>query len=680
MFRVKVNWFRSDLNMRNLFPKSFPFLFLIALTSFALAQTPSGPSWVSVGPDGGDVRSFSSDPANPAHIFLGTSAGQIYQSEDGGATWTRYVRIGKGNDYVIDHIVFDPAHPGTIYVAAWTLEREGGDVFKSVDGGHNWETMKAMAGKSVRALAIAPSDPNTLVAGALDGVFRTRDGGANWELISPQGSAEIKNVESIAIDPKDPKVIYAGTWHLPWKTSDGGKNWHNIKNGVIDDSDVFSIIIDPRQPQEVYASACSGIYKSDSAGELFHKIQGIPFSARRTRVLKQDPNHSEVVFAGTTEGLWKTSDSGRTWRRMTPTNVIVNDVLVDARDSAHVLLATDRSGVMASNNGAQSFAQSNRGFAHRQVASLIVDPESQSRLYAGVVNDKEYGGVFVSDDQGSDWRQLSAGLDGRDVFALRKTGVHLLAGTSGGVFKLEKIGKEERWRPIDHVVNEKEVIVRKATKHRKALVRKQIKTGTLHARVTDLEVHDGKWFAATSAGLFTSGNLGKSWEGGPIMGHSDLVLARISPKMTAVTGRKFLLLSLDDRHSWYEAKLPPVITSINDLAFAPDDSIWIACREGLYRSADAGDTWERILKLPVVDLASVFYDADSRRMLVTAMNSTEVFSSGDEGHSWQRADTGWLLRTVEDDGGRLIGSTAFDGVVMERPAATTAATSTAGLR
>jgi hypothetical protein len=67
-------------------------------------------------------------------------------------------------------------------------------------------------------------------------------------------------------------------------------------------------------------------------------------------------------------------------------------------------------------------------------------------------------------------------------------------------------------------------------------------------------------------------------------------------------------------------------------------------------------------------------------MLVTAMNSTEVFSSADDGHSWQRADTGWLLRSIEDDGGRLIGSTAFDGVVMERPAAGTAAAATAGLR
>src|ERR1035438_5069119 len=47
-------------------------------------------------------------------------------------------------------------------------------------------------------------------------------------------------VESLAVDPGNPQIVYAGTWHLPWKTQDGGKNWENIKQGVIDDSDVFS--------------------------------------------------------------------------------------------------------------------------------------------------------------------------------------------------------------------------------------------------------------------------------------------------------------------------------------------------------------------------------------------------------------------------------------------------------
>jgi len=666
---------------------------VVSLFLSVFVQAQNNP-WLSVGPDGGDVRSLASDPFNPQRILLGTSAGQVYQSEDAGKTWQRFVRIGKGNDYVVDHIIFDPKQTGTIYVAAWTLESQGGSVFKSDDNGHSWQPLAGMEGKSVRAMAIAPSDPKKLVAGALDGVYRSRNAGETWTRISPESSSEIKNIESIAVDPADPETIYAGTWHLPWKTTDGGKTWHNIKNGVIDDSDVFSIIIDPRQPQIVYASACSGIYKSESAGELFHKIQGIPFSARRTRILKQDSENGSVVYAGTTEGLWKTADAGKTWRRITSPDVIVNDVLVDAGDSNHVMLATDRSGVLSSNNAGASFEPSNTGFAHRQVAALATDPDDQNTLFAGVINDKQYGGVFVSRDQGAHWKQVSSGLAGRDVFALRKAGAHLLAGTSTGVFEISaKFDPTERWRPLERIANIKILTVRKATKTRKALTRKVVKPGVLTSRVADIEIRDGNWIAAGAQGLFVSSNSGRTWEGGPLLGHSDFTLVRTSQKMMAASGRNFLLLSNARQSSeegtcataqcdskakekcstldcdWKEAKLPKIISSINDMAFGLDDSVWLACREGLYRSKDEGENWERMLKLPVVNLASVFYDAAKRRMLVTALYSTEVFSSEDEGQSWQHHDSGWLLRAITQDNGHLVASTAFDGVVIEGNAA-----------
>jgi len=647
-----------------------PIAFVLLLL-LAVASLPARAQWLPIGPDGGDVRSLAYDPANPDHILLGTSAGQLFSSRDNGASWSRLAHLGENDDYVLDHILFQPSD-GVIYVSAWSVEDNTGDIFRSRDGGRTWEALPGMHGKSVRSLAMAASDPRVLVAGALDGVFRSNDGGETWQRISPAGHAEIKNIESLAVDPRNPNVIYAGTWHLPWKTSDGGATWQHIKQGVIDDSDVFSIIIDRNHPQTVYVSACSGIYKSESAGDLFHKVQGIPFSARRTRVLQQDPGNSNVVYAGTTEGLWKTVDAGKTWQRVSAANIIVNDVLVDPRRPSRVLLATDRSGVLASNDGGGSFVASNRGFAHRQVTSLLVDRGDSSVIYAGLVNDKEFGGVYMSRDGGSSWEQRSTGLGSRDVFVLRQIASgDLLAGTNSGVFMLN--GNDGAWKPLNEVVGEKtsQVKLARPVKGQRTRTVRSVERSELNARVFDVEEFGGRLYAATSAGLFVSQGspaeaTGRRWTGGPVMGQQFFTTVRATPRMLVAANHHALLVSVDRGVNWYQPKLPHYLTMLNGVAITADGVIWLATREGAFRSSDGGDNWEHVLAgLPHRNLLSITVDEDGGRLLATASDTRDLYESTDSGRSWRRTQTGFALRRVVPVHGRVLATTSYDGIVAQ---------------
>ncbi len=119
-------------------------------------------------------------------------------------------------------------------------------------------------------------------------------------------------------------------------------------------------------------------------------------------------------------------------------------------------------------------------------------------LYAGVLNDKEFGGVFISHDAGQTWKQISDGLDGRDVFVLRQAADNsLIAGTDHGIFALT---------PNAFALDRRVIRSSSQTEpHRsckKAVHRAVAAPSELNARVTVLEWPMTRWFAATSTGLF----------------------------------------------------------------------------------------------------------------------------------------------------------------------------------
>ncbi len=660
-------------------------LFLLLSSNLGHAVT-----WLPFGPDGGDARSLAADPHDSKHLYLGAANGWIFESRDGGKGWRRLARVAKRDDIVLDNIVVDTADARHLVVGGWVPGHPDGGLFVSNDGGLSWSSNAELAGQSVLALTASASDPNVLVAGTLKGVYRSENSGAKWQLISPEGSQEIHEVESIAIDPHDSKIVYAGTWHLPWKTTDGGEHWNNIKEGVIEDSDVFSIIVDPMQPTVVYASACSGIYKSENGGDKFRKIQGIPSTARRTRVLMQDPNHLETVFAGTTEGLFRTDDSGATWVRTTGPEVIVNDVYVDPSDSSHVLLATDRGGVLASSDRGTSFVAANAGFSARQITSYVADAKHPANVYVGVVNDKEWGGVFASENGGLSWVQESTGLGGRDVFSLGQTSDGtILAGTGHGIYRLDgavwtRAGDSVAVKaPAEKVPAKRKpaavvrrVSVRTKDRTSKAPKTPEVATPPVTAAKDSIASFDGSvygiaqagdtQYAATSEGLLMSTTAGEHWNRVDHFQQQGLLFVSVAKKMVVAAGLKSVTLSSDGGKTWGEVKLPDTLTQIAAIAVDGFGGVWIGGREGVFATNNSGATWETLTNLYIRDVNSLFYDATSERMVITAGGtSTIAFAVHLPERTVKFWDTGWNLRFARPVGDHMVAATLFDGIVVQ---------------
>jgi len=644
-------------------------------------------SWFPEGPDGGDARTFAVDPTNHLHLYLGTANGWIYQSQDGGRKWTRLALVGKRDDLVLDHILVDPSDPKHVVAGAWVvadLQHPDGGIYISHDGGGTWISQPDMRRQSVRALAIAPSDPKIMVAGTLEGVFRSQDSGAHWQRISPQDNKEIHEVESLAVDPVDPGIIYAGTWHLPWKTTDGGTTWTSIKDGIIEDSDVFSILIDPKQTNVVYLSACSGIYKSVDGGAKFtggvgiNKSQGIPSTARRTRVLMQDPGHLDTVYAGTTEGLYRTDDAGKLWTETTGSDVIVNDVYVDPTDSRNVLLATDRQGVLISDDGGTSFLPSNSGFSARQITAYSADTQHPATIYVGVVNDKESGGVFVSHTGGIEgWLQLSGGLEGHDVFSLGQApDGSMLAGTEHGIYQLvgavwQRVGDDTK---IAVPSNLKTAPAVGKTARQRQAIKKQTQAQahtavagkSFDASVFGFVVTGDTMFAATSKGVLCSLTRGTTWTLVASIPVDEWRFVATSNSIVAAASLHALQLSVDAGKTWHELTLPTGGRQLSALAIDGDGTLWIGDRDSVYYSTNRGVSWQTLKGLFARNVNNIFYDAAANRVLVTTEGpETMAFAVALPSMKVSWWDTGWNLRFMRPVGDYLVAATLFDGIVVQ---------------
>ena len=88
--------------------------------------------------------------------------------------------------------------------------------------------LPGIAGRPVRGLAVAPSDPGTLAVGTPSGVFRSDDGGERWRKVTDKGRFGNRPFyyADLRVDPKDPERVYS-LWSTVSVSIDGGKTFEN---------------------------------------------------------------------------------------------------------------------------------------------------------------------------------------------------------------------------------------------------------------------------------------------------------------------------------------------------------------------------------------------------------------------------------------------------------------------
>ncbi|HKO05156.1 MAG TPA: hypothetical protein VJW51_10420 [Candidatus Acidoferrales bacterium] len=626
--------------------RALPFLAAILSVWPATAARVEAQVWRPMGPPGGDVISLVSAPSQPARLYLGTVDGHIFSSSDEGRSWELVGRPGTRADLVVQSLAVDPRDPRVVYAAGWTLDpAAGGGIFRTSDAGRSWQSA-GLAGHAVRAVALAPSSPDMLVAGALDGVYRSRDAGANWERISPESDADLHDLDSVAVDPRHPDVIYVGTSHLPWKTSDGGRHWSSIHEGMIDDSDVMSIVVDGAHPARVFASACSGIYRSENGGALWKKIGGIPNTARRTHVIRQDARRPQILFAGTTEGLWKSADGGASWRRVTPPDWSINGLVISAATPGRLILGTQKLGVLVSDDAGQTFRASNEGFNHRRIVSLALDSTRPVRVLAVLADAPEP--LLATDDGGRVWKPLGPGLRMETLRGIYASPAGWWAALErGGLMRYDPA--RGAWVPAGMLVGDiqppaapsQPLLQRKqnAQPARSSAPKPPAGPRPLRAVVDEMAFSTDGWYAATEEALLVSRDDGATWRAvpfGPLSLPTRSVRASLDGRRLWAVSLRGIVYSLDAGATWAWRDLPVDAGGALRLEAADESTFFAIGNRALYFSWDAGRTWRKagngIPQVPIQQVAVV------SGVVFAAVQSGGIYYSRDRGGSWDRLE------------------------------------------
>jgi len=269
--------------------------------------------------EGEMVYKIMMHPTDDNIIFAATSTG-FYKSVDKAATWTKL----STNSYI--DFEFKPANPQIIYAStqSWYYTK----IYKSVDGGTNWQQIQSKSGSRTE-LAVSPADSSLVYAivanssGGLEGIYKSTDSGdsysqlvngddANKSFLGYYSDGSGDNTGQgdydlcMAVSPTDANKVYFGGINS-WKTNDGGQTWeimnmwtsyatYNKSNAPTIHADKHYMIF--RGNSDVlFETNDGGIYKSFNHGtKWINKTNGLTIS--QVYRLSSAQTQKDIVITG----------------------------------------------------------------------------------------------------------------------------------------------------------------------------------------------------------------------------------------------------------------------------------------------------------------------------------------------------------------------------------------------
>lgn len=344
--------------------------------------------------------------SQPNTVYMITEAkdeGILYRSDDWGESWKVVHKDANINfrPFYYSEIRVDPNNPEVIYSLS-------GGLFKSTDGGKNFERIGRDVHGDHQALWINPKNSNHVLNGSDGGYQVSYDGGQTWDIIN---NVVLSQFYQIFFDDRDPYYVCGGlqdngTWCGPSRTNHAAgilkDDWYLVSWG-----DGFYGVPIPGEPHLIYSNSQGGpIYFTDTRSGNSRQIHPYPrksgsagdaivdhkYRFNWDAPIHISPHDPKTVYYGGNV-LFKSTNYGHSWEEISP-DLTTNDT--EKQQSS--------GGAVYVDNTAAEF--------HCTILTIAESPVEAGVIWVGT----DDGNVQVTRDGGQTWTNVKDNMKGLPAF------------------------------------------------------------------------------------------------------------------------------------------------------------------------------------------------------------------------------------------------------------------------
>ncbi len=650
-----------------------------------VAQESVGQHWVSIFPIGSDIHSLAPDPHNANILYASTYRG-LFKSTDGGKLW-RPVRLTS--DIESSVIQIDPTSSQTLYWA-WKTSDDKGYLWKSKDGGINWDDIGAGVIRQVSSITIHPKTSDIVYVispvyvTSPDRLHKSVNGGKTWADITPEEVAEDASGMSprpgmfprlgISINStrQDTIATYSNWWQCPRFSDNGGLDWYEKQYtfGKADDGSERQVVrwswlaFHPTSEKIILAIVWFERWDGDDERLMMSQDGGASWDDISLKRAQEDDyrepeilsialsrKNAQVILVGTNEGLYISTNAGRTWTNSFPKSVkakYIREVEIGSDNAIYIATAY---GIYKSTDEGKNWKAASFGLPARMGAEvgqmypgeegeetgrkeLLGINEATRSIY--VSDEGGYGGggrgYWVSSDGGLSWEKRPSHEGGPlRQLVTASDGTAYFVYVEDGMFLFK-------------VITGRDPVKLRLPSRPLSLAISPSSSTTLYAIATNEEHLVGGETADEV--LLKSKDAGFSW--------SKVEWQRWIPRELGGDWHEITLLSVDHRssdvlyaavkHSTKAILSPTPRRPFSLLKTTDGGDTWADITSGLYQSIDS--IWSsskqlnpkdrpRIAQLLIHELSSLIIDPSNSNTIYLTSSVGGAYRSDDGGRTWR---------------------------------------------